>query len=118
MGHWRRTSANRPDPLCSTRALPGHPRRNQLRLRHGLRARMDFVGVRPPTEKVPWRIKTGEPAAPEATWKREERRPRGPAARLYEAARVISLSADEIARLSEEKWTAFANEVKSCNGLE
>ena len=31
---------------------------------------------------------------------------------------MVSLSADEVTRLSESEWTAFVSEVKACNGLE
>ena len=31
---------------------------------------------------------------------------------------MVSLSADEVARLSDDEWTAFVREVRACNGLE
>src|SRR5205085_9484670 len=40
------------------------------------------------------------------------------AARVYDAARVVSLSADEVIRLPEAEWARFVSEVKACNGIE
>ena len=50
--------------------------------------------------------------------KTQEKRRLSRAARIYDAARVVSLSADEINRLSDAEWAAFVSEVKTCNGLE
>ena len=40
------------------------------------------------------------------------------AARIYDAARVLSLSADEIKSLTDDEWSAFVREAGACNGLE
>jgi len=39
-------------------------------------------------------------------------------ARIYDAARVLRLSGEELASLSESEWMAFSGEVKAFNGLE
>jgi len=39
-------------------------------------------------------------------------------ARMYDAARVVLISAGEVNMLSDNEWAAFMNEVKACNGWE
>src|SRR5262249_12129232 len=50
--------------------------------------------------------------------KTQERRRLSRAARVYDAARVVSLSAAEVTRLTETEWSSFVREVRACNGLE
>jgi uncharacterized protein YbcC (UPF0753/DUF2309 family) len=54
----------------------------------------------------------------ESPLKTQERRLLSRAARLYDAARVVSLSADEVKRLADPEWAAFVKEVRACNGVE
>jgi len=79
---------------------------------------MDFLAVRLSMARVAARLGAAEAAPAESPLKTQEKRRLSRAARVYDAARVVSLSADEVARLSEAEWLAFLNEVKSCNGLE
>lgn len=79
---------------------------------------MDFVAVRLTMTGVASRIHESEPTIEESPLKSEEKRRLSRAARIYDAARVLSLSAGEIAALSEHEWDAFASEVKACNGVE
>ncbi len=79
---------------------------------------MDFLAVRLSMARVAARMGAAEAAPEESPLKTQEKRRLSRAARAYDAARVVSLSADEVARLSEAEWIAFLNEVKSCNGLE
>ena len=79
---------------------------------------MDFVAVRVTMTSVASRIHAAEPVVPESPFKTAENRRLSRAARIYDAARVLSLSADEIVRLTGPEWDAFANEVKACNGIE
>ncbi|HEV2448424.1 MAG TPA: putative inorganic carbon transporter subunit DabA, partial [Candidatus Sulfopaludibacter sp.] len=79
---------------------------------------MDFLAVRLTMARVAARMGAAEAAPEESPLKTREKRRLSRAARVYDAARVVSLSADEVTRLSEAEWMAFLNEVKSCNGLE
>ena len=79
---------------------------------------MDFLAVRLSMTGVASRLRSSEPVTQESPLKTQERLHLSRAARIYDAARVVSLSADEIVRLPEDDWTAFVNEVKACNGLE
>ena len=79
---------------------------------------MDYLAVRLTMARVAARMGAAEAAPEESPLKTQEKRRLSRAARVYDAARVVSLSADEVARLSEAEWMAFLNEVKSCNGLE
>lgn len=79
---------------------------------------MDYLAIRLTMARVATRTGAGESAPEESPLKTQEKRRLSRAARLYDAARLVSLSASEIARLPETEWTAFVNEVKSCNGLE
>ena len=81
-------------------------------------ALMDFLAVRLTMARVAAREGAAETVFEESPLKTRERRRLSRAARVYDAARVISLSSDEIARLSEADWTAFISEVRICNGLE
>ena len=54
----------------------------------------------------------------ESPLKTQEKRRLSRAARVYDAARVVWLSAGEVNRLSDSEWAAFVSEVKACNGLE
>ncbi len=79
---------------------------------------MDFLAVRLTMARVASREAAAETAPQESPLKTQEKRRLSRAARVYDAARVVSLSADEVTRLSAVEWTAFAAEVKACNGLE
>ena len=79
---------------------------------------MDFLAVRLTMARVASRMTASEVAPEESPLKTEEKRRLSRAARLYDAARVVSLSADEVTRLSNADWAAFVSEVKACNGLE
>jgi uncharacterized protein len=77
---------------------------------------MDFLAVRLTMARVASR--EAETAPQESPLKTQEKRRLSRAARVYDAARVVSLSADEITRLSAGEWAAFVGEVKACNGVE
>ncbi|HEY3835439.1 MAG TPA: DUF2309 domain-containing protein [Bryobacteraceae bacterium] len=79
---------------------------------------MDYLAVRLTMAGVAARCGAADYVTPENPLKTEERRRLSRAARVYDAARVVSLSADEVTRLSDADWAAFTTEVKSCNGLE
>ena len=79
---------------------------------------MDFLAVRLTMSRVASRMGAAEAAQEESPLKTQERRRLSRAARVYDAARVVRLSADEITRLADAEWTAFVGEVKAFNGLE
>ncbi|PWU12637.1 MAG: DUF2309 domain-containing protein [Terriglobia bacterium] len=79
---------------------------------------VDFLAVRLTMARAAARMGAGEPGPHESPLKTAERRRLSRTARVYDAARVVSLSAAEITRLSDAEWKAFASEVKACNGLE
>ena len=79
---------------------------------------MDYLAVRLTMARVASREGVAETIPQESPLKTQETRRLSRAARVYDAARVVSLSADEVTRLSDVEWAAFANEVKACNGLE
>jgi uncharacterized protein len=79
---------------------------------------MDFLAVRLTMARAASREGAAETVWAESPLKTQERRRLSLAARVYDAARVVSLSADDIARLSDHEWTSFLTEVRACNGLE
>jgi uncharacterized protein YbcC (UPF0753/DUF2309 family) len=79
---------------------------------------MDFLAVRLTMSRVASRMGAIEPAPEESPLKTQEKRRLSRAARVYDAARVIRLSANEVTRLSNSDWTAFVSEVRAFNGLE
>ena len=79
---------------------------------------MDFLAVRLTMSGVASRRGVAETVPQESPLKTQEKRRLSRAARIYDAARVLRLSAAEIDRLSESEWSAFINEVKTFNGLE
>jgi len=79
---------------------------------------MDFLAVRLTMARVASRMGAAEAITEESPFKTQEKRRLSRAARVYDAARVVSLSADEVTRLSDAEWQAFVSEVKACNGLE
>jgi uncharacterized protein YbcC (UPF0753/DUF2309 family) len=79
---------------------------------------MDFLAVRLTMARVASRMGAAEAIPQESPFKTQEKRRLSRASRVYDAARVVSLSADEVTRLSDAEWEAFVNEVKACNGLE
>jgi len=78
----------------------------------------DFLAVRLTMSRVASQKRAAEAAPQESPLKSQENRRLSRAARLYDAARVVSLSASEIAQLSDSEWAAFVSEVRACNGLE
>jgi uncharacterized protein len=79
---------------------------------------LDFLAVRLTMSRVAARRADAEPIPEEPPLKTEERRRLSRTARIYDAARVVRLSAEEVESLSELEWSAFSNEVKAFNGLE
>ncbi|MGP0076048.1 MAG: DUF2309 domain-containing protein [Bryobacteraceae bacterium] len=79
---------------------------------------LDFLAVRLTMARVAARMGVAEEVPQENPLKTQEKRRLSRAARIYDAARVVSLSADEVTRLYDPEWAAFVSEVKSCNGLE
>jgi uncharacterized protein YbcC (UPF0753/DUF2309 family) len=79
---------------------------------------MDYLAVRLTMSRVASREGAAEMLPEESPLKTQEKRRLSRAARVYDAARVVSLSAGEVSRLSEDEWSAFVAEVRSCNGLE
>ena len=79
---------------------------------------MDFLAVRLTMARVASREGAAEAVPEESPLKTQEKRRLSRAARVYDAARVVSLSADEVTRLPDAEWEAFVSEVKACNGLE
>jgi uncharacterized protein YbcC (UPF0753/DUF2309 family) len=79
---------------------------------------IDFLAVRLTMSRIAARASQAEPLVAESPLKTKERLRLSRAARVYDAARVLSLSVAEVAALSEAEWTAFVDEVKACNGVE
>jgi len=79
---------------------------------------LDFLAVRLTMARVASREGAAGTVPDENPLRTKERRRLSRAARIYDAARVLSLSAAEVARLSDAEWTAFVSEVRACNGLE
>ncbi len=79
---------------------------------------MDFLAVRLTMARVASREGAAEAVPQESPLKTQEKRRLSRAARIYDAARAVSLSAAEVARLTEAEWSAFVQEVRACNGLE
>jgi uncharacterized protein YbcC (UPF0753/DUF2309 family) len=81
-------------------------------------ALLDFLAVRLTMSRVASRMGADETVPQESPLRTEEKRRLSRTARVYDAARVVSLSAVEVKRLSDAAWASFASEVKACNGLE
>jgi len=79
---------------------------------------MDYLAVRLTMSRVASRMGAAEAGPEESPLKTQEKRRLSRAARVYDAARVVSLSAGEVKRLSEPDWASFVRELRSCNGLE
>ena len=79
---------------------------------------MDFLAVRLTMSRVAARLGAAENVPQENPLKTVERRRLSRAARIYDAARVVSFSAAEVNLLPASDWTSFVDEVKACNGLE
>jgi uncharacterized protein YbcC (UPF0753/DUF2309 family) len=79
---------------------------------------MDFLAVRLTMSRVASRMGAAETIPQESPFKTREKRRLSRAARVYDAARVVSLSAAEVTRLSSAEWADFVNEARNCNGLE
>ena len=81
-------------------------------------ALMDFLAVRLTMSRIAAGRGAAETTPEESPLKTQERRRLSRTARIYDAARVVRLSAEEIESLSESEWVAFSSEVKAFNGLE
>ncbi len=79
---------------------------------------IDFLAVRLTLSRVAARRQATESFPEEPPLKTQERRRLSRTARIYDAARVLRLSAEEIETLSESEWVTFSSEVKAFNGLE
>jgi hypothetical protein len=79
---------------------------------------MDFLAVRLTMARIASRRGSAKPSPQESPLKTEGKRRMSRTARVYDAARVVSLSASEVEILSDSEWAAFASEVKACNGWE
>jgi uncharacterized protein YbcC (UPF0753/DUF2309 family) len=79
---------------------------------------VDYLAVRLTMARVASRMGAAETIPQESPLKTEEKRRLSRAARVYDAARVVSLSADEVRALSSQEWAAFASETRACNGVE
>lgn len=79
---------------------------------------MDFLAVRLTMSRIAARRGAVETIPVESPLKTQEKRRLSRTARIYDAARVLRLSAREIDNLSGSEWAAFAGEVKAFNGLE
>jgi uncharacterized protein YbcC (UPF0753/DUF2309 family) len=79
---------------------------------------MDYLAVRLTMSRVAAQMGASETIPEESPLKTQESRRLSRAARVYDAARVIRLSANEVVRLSDAEWTTFTGEVKAFNGLE
>ena len=79
---------------------------------------MDYLAVRLTMARVASRMGAADAGPQESPLKTQENRRLSRTARVYDAARVVSLSADEVTRLSDSEWAALVSEVKACNGVE
>jgi len=79
---------------------------------------MDFLAVRLTMSRIAARRGAAETIPEESPLKTQERRRLSRTARIYDAARVLRLSGEEVESLSESEWLAFSSEVKAFNGLE
>jgi uncharacterized protein YbcC (UPF0753/DUF2309 family) len=79
---------------------------------------MDFLAVRLTLSRVAARAGATETVPRENPLKTQTRLRLSRAARIYDAARVVSFSAAEVNLLSDSDWTSFVNEVQACNGFE
>jgi uncharacterized protein YbcC (UPF0753/DUF2309 family) len=79
---------------------------------------MDFLAVRLTMSRVASRMGAAETVPEESPLTTQEKRRLSRAARVYDAARVVRLSAAEVMGLSDAEWHAFTGEVKAFNGLE
>lgn len=79
---------------------------------------MDFLAVRLTMSRVASRCRSAEVIPEEPPLKTQERRRLSRTARIYDAARVLRLSAEEVGDLSESEWAVFSSEVKAFNGVE
>jgi len=79
---------------------------------------MDYLAIRLSMARVASQMGAAETIPEESPLKTQEKRRLSRAARVYDAARVVRLSANEVRRLSDTEWTTFTSEVKAFNGLE
>jgi len=79
---------------------------------------MDYLAVRLTMSRIAMRRRAAETILEESPLKTQERRRLSRSARIYDAARVLRLSGEEVASLCESEWMAFSSEVKAFNGLE
>lgn len=79
---------------------------------------MDFLAVRLTMSRVASQRGVADSIPEESPLKTQERRRLSRTARVYDAARVLRLSAQGVNRLADSEWAAFASEVKAFNGWE
>jgi len=79
---------------------------------------VDFLAVRLTMSGIASGRGAAQTIPEESPLKTQERRRLSRTARIYDAARVLRLSGEEVANLSESEWMAFSSEVKAFNGLE
>jgi len=79
---------------------------------------MDYLAVRLTMSRVASHGGAADAIPEESPLKTQEKRRLSRTARVYDAARVIRLSAQEVSHLSDLAWAAFTTEVKAFNGLE
>jgi uncharacterized protein YbcC (UPF0753/DUF2309 family) len=79
---------------------------------------MDYLAVRLTMSRVASRSGAVKSAPEESPLKTTEKRRLSRTARVYDAARVIRLSAAEVSRLTDSDWARFVSEVRTFNGLE
>jgi hypothetical protein len=79
---------------------------------------MEFLAVRLTMSRVASRRGAAETVPQESPLKTQEKRRLSRAARIYDAARVLRLSAGEVNRLSHSQWATFVSEVRAFNGVE
>ncbi|HTR34617.1 MAG TPA: DUF2309 domain-containing protein [Bryobacteraceae bacterium] len=79
---------------------------------------LDFLAVRLTMVRVASQRGAADDLPEESPLKTQEKRRLSRAARIYDAARVVSLSADEVKSLTDDEWSGFVREARACNGLE
>lgn len=79
---------------------------------------MDFLAVRLTMSRVASRKGVAETVPHDSPLKTRQKRRLSRTARIYDAARVLRLSAQEINGVSEAEWDTLVSEVKAFNGLE
>ncbi len=79
---------------------------------------LDYLAVRLTMSRVASRRGAAEITPEENPLKTQERRRLSRTARVYDAARVLRFSAQEIKGLTDGEWATFSSEIKAFHGLE